>query len=118
MVRRTGCGRERRRLWINGQPAQQVTGNGAGPYTFIFPSPSTGQVQVAWIAGHGIQDLASPPNPFGGGSWSYFLADILIQHVIHISVDGLGAYYLRDYVTNASAQFPISSGSATRRLDA
>ena len=60
-------------LLLNGQPARQVTGAGAGPYTFAFAQPSNGPVVVRWAAGHGITDLATPPNPFGGDQWTYLI---------------------------------------------
>ncbi|HMJ66387.1 MAG TPA: Ig-like domain-containing protein, partial [Candidatus Binatia bacterium] len=60
-------------MLINGQPTRQVTGSGAGPYTFNFPSPTNGPVDVRWSPSHGITDLADPPNPFAGGEWNYIL---------------------------------------------
>jgi hypothetical protein len=60
-------------LQVNGRPATQVSGTGAGPYVFNFLPPSNGVVEVRWIAAHGITDLAVPPNPFAGGEWSYTL---------------------------------------------
>ena len=60
-------------LLLNGQPARQVTGAGVGPYTFAFAQPSNGPVVVRWAAAHGITDLATPPNPFGGGQWTYLI---------------------------------------------
>jgi len=48
-------------LLVNDLPAQEVSGAGAGPYTFAFSQPATGQVQVAWAPGHGIQDVAAAP---------------------------------------------------------
>lgn len=98
-------------LRINDVPAQGLTGTGSGPYTFTFSRPPTGAVQVAFAPGHGIQDLASPPNGFAGGAWSYTLnpaipADIAISHVVQISLDGLAAVHLRNYVTTAPDQFP------------
>src|SRR6185295_10790903 len=60
-------------LLINGRPARQIAGSGAGPYTFTFFPPSNGVVEVRWVANHGITDLASPPNPFAGGEWTYTL---------------------------------------------
>jgi hypothetical protein len=60
-------------LLVNSQPAQSVSGSGAGPYTFVFTQPATGAVQVAWANNHGITDFASPANPFAGGDWSYVL---------------------------------------------
>ncbi|MBI5386580.1 MAG: alkaline phosphatase family protein [Verrucomicrobia bacterium] len=98
-------------LLLNGLPAQEVSGSLTGPYLFTFSASATGQVQVAWAAGHGIQDFASPPNPFGGGVWIQLVdpsipAGIAVQHVIHLSVDGLAAVYLQEYVSNSPALFP------------
>ncbi|WCJ60043.1 Ig-like domain-containing protein [Fontisphaera persica] len=58
-------------LLVNGLPANSVNGAGAGPYMFNVPSPLTGLVQVTWAPGHVIRDLASPPNRFTGGGWTY-----------------------------------------------
>ncbi|MBN1441722.1 MAG: CotH kinase family protein, partial [Planctomycetes bacterium] len=58
-------------LLLDGQPATRVTGAGRGPYVFSFEA-ATGQiVRMSWKEGHGITDLASPPNAFGGGTWAY-----------------------------------------------
>lgn len=57
-------------LLINGQPATNVTFT-TGTYTFSFPPPPTGTVNVAWAAGHGITDAAASSNAFAGGAWSY-----------------------------------------------
>lgn len=38
-------------LLINNTPAPQVTNAGAGAYTFTFPQPSTGAVQLAFAPG-------------------------------------------------------------------
>lgn len=58
-------------LLINSAPASGMTGSGAGPYTFTFSQPPPGLVQVAWTAGHGIQDASG--NPFSPTPWSYTL---------------------------------------------
>ena len=58
-------------LLINGIPAQSVSGSAAGPYTFDFVAPTNGTVEVQWASGHGIHDLANPPNAFAGGEWTY-----------------------------------------------
>ncbi|HMJ89307.1 MAG TPA: lamin tail domain-containing protein [Candidatus Acidoferrum sp.] len=60
-------------LRINNVPATGLSGSAAGPYTFTFTQPATGAVEIAWAAGHGITDLASPANPFAGGAWNYVL---------------------------------------------
>jgi len=60
-------------LLINGQPASQITGGGAGTYTFAFNAPAPGPVQLNWAANGGIHDLAPGANAFIGGGWSYTL---------------------------------------------
>ena len=110
-------------LLINGTPASQVSGAGAGPYTFFFVQPATGAVQFAWAPAQSVQDLAVPPNPFRGGAWTNVLDPSLpcqraLDHVIHISVDGLGSFYLGNYLSNALGFFPNfarlkSEGAAT-----
>lgn len=60
-------------LLIKGAPAAGVTVSSPSSYTFNFPQPTTGAVQVAWSAGHGIRDVAAAPNNFAGGNWSYVL---------------------------------------------
>jgi hypothetical protein len=82
-------------LRINGSPASTVTGAGRGPYLFSFPQPAAGTVSVSWAAGHGITDLATPPNAFAGGSWSYTLdpgaplAEVVINEFVAASGGGL-----------------------------
>jgi CotH kinase protein/Lamin Tail Domain/Chitobiase/beta-hexosaminidase C-terminal domain len=58
-------------LLINGQPATNLVVNNPNDYTFYFPRPPVGNVDVAWAAGHGITDTSPQANPFAGGSWSY-----------------------------------------------
>jgi hypothetical protein len=96
-------------LLVNTVPAQQVRGSGAGPYTFTFASPAAGEVQVAFASAHGIQDPGG--NAFAGGAWTYTLnpalpIDVAVTRVVQISLDGLGATYLKAYVANSPAQFP------------
>jgi hypothetical protein len=75
-------------LLINGQPAASVTGTASGPYLFQFAPPATGLMHLAWSPGHGIQDLANPPNPFAGGNWDLTLdanavsADVIINEFL------------------------------------
>lgn len=58
-------------LLINGRPASFITAIAETEYLFTFPPPPTGVVQVAWTDSHGIEDRASPSNPFAGGAWTY-----------------------------------------------
>lgn len=75
-------------LLINGQPASQITGTGAGPYIFAFNPPAPGTVQLSWAANGGIRDVAPAPNAFAGGGWSYnlypgnFIGDVVINEFL------------------------------------
>ena len=58
-------------LLINGLPASNMVVLTPSQYRFEFTAPATGAVQVAWAPVTGIKDLASTPNAFPGGNWSY-----------------------------------------------
>ena len=60
-------------LLINTVAASGLIPVAANQYTFTFPQPATGTVQVAWAGGHGITDLAVPSNAFTGGNWTQLL---------------------------------------------
>ena len=60
-------------LLVNGEAADELVILGPDRYLFQFPQPPTGAVQVAWAPGHGIQDWATPPNAFAGGTWTNVL---------------------------------------------
>lgn len=60
-------------LLINNVPAANLSQGVPGQYVFTFPQPATGAVQVVWASGHDIKDLATVPNSFGGGGWTYLL---------------------------------------------
>lgn len=58
-------------LTVNNSPATNVSGSGAGPYTFTgYATPSTGVVNVV-VATGGIQDTGAPNLAFDGDSWTY-----------------------------------------------
>ncbi|MBL9135841.1 MAG: lamin tail domain-containing protein [Verrucomicrobiales bacterium] len=57
-------------LTLNGVPARQVTGIGAGPYLFEFASASAGEVRFSWAPDHGIESDVLEPHAFNGGDWS------------------------------------------------
>ncbi len=63
-------------LLINGAPASSMTG-GNDTYTFTFPQPAYGSVNITWAAGHGIADFGIPANPFNAAAatWQYSLVD-------------------------------------------
>lgn len=60
-------------LLINDAPATNVVVVSSREYTFYFPQPPTGTVQVAWVTNHGITDVSPLANSFAGGSWNYTL---------------------------------------------
>jgi hypothetical protein len=73
-------------LLINNSQAKAVTGSGA-VYTFTFDQPPFGVVDVTWEAGHGIADLADPPNDFdeAGDNFSYSLRDTTAPTVVTVN---------------------------------
>lgn len=62
-------------LGVNGEPADVVTGSGAGPYVFGFPQPQAGAINLAWdaadltIGGIGTGEFVA------GSPWNYTLTD-------------------------------------------
>ncbi|HUR46534.1 MAG TPA: lamin tail domain-containing protein, partial [Candidatus Saccharimonadales bacterium] len=66
-------------LLVNGSAAASVVAVNSSTYTFSFPQPPYGTVQISWGASHGITDQALPPNPFNGNGpgagWQYTLVD-------------------------------------------
>ncbi|MBI5385083.1 MAG: lamin tail domain-containing protein [Verrucomicrobia bacterium] len=61
---------------VNGAPALVVSGSGSN-YTFTFPQPPYGEVEITWAADHGITDIGWPaPLPFAGANWAYTLLDL------------------------------------------
>lgn len=79
-------------LLINGSPASGVTGSGLGPYIFTFAQPPAGTVTFSWAVGHGIQDLATPANAFGGGNWTTTL-----------SASGIGNLVINEFLSSNGA---------------
>lgn len=73
-------------LLINNSQAKGVSGSGS-VYTFTFDQPAFGLVDVSWESGHGITDLAQPPNAFDetGQTFSYTLRDTTAPTVATIN---------------------------------
>ena len=75
-------------LRVNGVAAIGLTGGGAA-YTFSFPQPAAGSVNIDWAAAHGITDLAIPANAFShtapGHAWSYTFDDIFPPTVVAVA---------------------------------
>lgn len=74
-------------LLINGVPATNMTSNGSlTNYTFTFPQPAYGTVNITWAENHGITDYGYPSNlafdtTAPGATWSYVLIDQLAPRV-------------------------------------
>src|SRR5260221_13298080 len=49
-------------LLVDGVPTGSVVTNDPNNYTFFFPQPAVGPVQVAWSPGHGITDTRLQAN--------------------------------------------------------
>lgn len=82
-------------LLLNGIPALQVEGLGAGPYLFRFASVGPGLASLTWAANHGIQTEGDGPRKFDGTSWSYPVAPlmpdrkIIIREMLSENLSGL-----------------------------
>lgn len=72
-------------LLINGSPAANFSALNSSNYLFSFTQPPPGPVQVQFAASHGIRDLASSPNNFAGGSWSYTLDPNAVVSAVRIN---------------------------------
>jgi hypothetical protein len=61
---------------VNGIPSASFSGGGAS-YTFSFPQPPYGPVDISWGALHAITDFGNPPQRFDAGvpgsTWAYQL---------------------------------------------
>ncbi|HVY68520.1 MAG TPA: lamin tail domain-containing protein, partial [Verrucomicrobiae bacterium] len=79
-------------LWMNGVPAVSVTNIAVTNYTFTFEPPLSGPAVMTWYAGHGIADLAAPPNLFDENApnaiWDYQVADVIRPAVTAVNPPG------------------------------
>src|SRR5438105_10225565 len=89
-------------LLINGSPASDVVTNNPNDYTFHFPQPPSGPVDVEWAPTHGITDASPQANPFGGGSWSYILDTNFLTKVVISEFEADNATGIRDEDSNHS----------------
>jgi len=83
-------------LLVNSEPCTNISVISPKEYTFYFPAPTTGTVQVAWSPSHGITDLAPVPNAFAGGSWTYNyntnvanISSVIISEFLANNVSGI-----------------------------
>ena len=58
-------------LLIANAPATNMVVISPREYTFYFPPPPTGSVQVTWASNHGITDTAALHNPYTADTWGY-----------------------------------------------
>ena len=120
-------------LLVNNLPATGVTGSGSN-YTFNFPHPAYGHVDVKFAPGHGITDFGYPENlafnEFDDAAiWSYELSDTTpprvatktpntgaaVTNLAEIAVtfsEGVGGVNASDLLVNGVPAFGFSgSGS-------
>ncbi|MBN2505696.1 MAG: lamin tail domain-containing protein [Verrucomicrobia bacterium] len=75
-------------LLVNGAPAVAVAGSST-TYTFFFPQPAEGVVEVSWAEHHGIVDREDPPKPFSGrapgDTARYQLTDTLPPAIVAVA---------------------------------
>jgi hypothetical protein len=60
-------------LLINNVPASSYLQISPREYTFGFPQPAVGIINIRWIPNHGISALDGLSGNFAGGSWTYTL---------------------------------------------
>ncbi|MBI4659650.1 MAG: lamin tail domain-containing protein [Verrucomicrobia bacterium] len=72
---------------LNGVPAENVVGASAS-YTFTFPQPPFGPVDVSWGPLHTVVDLGNPPLRFDAGvpgsTWAYQLINLAGPNVTNV----------------------------------
>ena len=69
-------------LLVNGVPATNVVAASPRQYTFQFPQPAPGNVDIAFAPAQDITDMARVRNPFEGGTWAYTLDPGAVYAVI------------------------------------
>jgi hypothetical protein len=83
-------------LLVNGQPATGLTFISNREYSFTFPSPAPGRVEVDWALGHGITDDSPLANPFVGRNWSYTVdpeavdrSNVILSEFLAVNASGI-----------------------------
>jgi len=97
-------------LLVNGTPATGLSGGGSN-YTFTFPQPTYGTVNISWAANHGIVDAGGNPFNSSTSTWTYTLVAPRVYLVAS------NAYYRWFRGTN-EASTPISAWRMTNFNDA
>jgi hypothetical protein len=82
-------------LLLNGIPAVEVTGLGAGPYRFRFSAAGAGVATVSWAADHGIAGGGPYAPALEASGWDYqvdpqlALAPVMINEFLAENIQGL-----------------------------
>ena len=82
-------------LRVNGQAPASIAGVASGPWQIEFEPAGGGIVTIAWVADHGITDLASEPNPLVPEGWHYNVdtdhesGQVVINEILAANRDGL-----------------------------
>lgn len=82
-------------LLVDGEPALSLSGAGAGPYIFSFSETSEAAPQLEWRLDHGIEDVASEPNPLQTDAWEYTInpqtnyGGVIISEILAANQSGI-----------------------------
>ena len=82
-------------LRVNGQAPTSLAGVASGPWQIEFEPAESGIVTIAWMANHGITDLAAEPNRLAAEGWHYKVdadhdfGQVVINEFLAANRDGL-----------------------------
>ncbi|MBL4640795.1 MAG: lamin tail domain-containing protein, partial [Verrucomicrobiales bacterium] len=82
-------------LRVNGQEPTSIAGVASGPWQIEFEPVESGIVTIAWVANHGITDLAAEPNRLAAEGWHYNIdadhdfGQVVINEFLAANRDGL-----------------------------
>ena len=82
-------------LRVNGQVPSSIAGVASGPWQIEFPPADDGLVTIAWVADHGVTDLAAEPNRLAAEGWHYNVdakhnfGQVVINEFLAANRDGL-----------------------------
>ncbi|MCH2383339.1 MAG: lamin tail domain-containing protein, partial [Pedosphaera sp.] len=82
-------------LRVNGQAPASIAGVASGPWQIEFEPAGTGIVTIAWVADHGVTDLAEEPNRLAAEGWHYNVdagyepGQVVINEILAANRDGL-----------------------------
>ena len=82
-------------LRVNGKLPASIAGVASGPWQIEFEPTGSGIVTVAWVADHGVTDMAAEPNPLDTEGWHYNVdagyepGQVVINEILAANRDGL-----------------------------